>query len=273
MTMTSQQQTPQEQLLLTREASLAAMALGAGLTHMRRYNYAQTGYFFNGMYSYCVGLERALKIICIYDHRLEHANRFPTNAVLKSFSHGLASLIAHTQGVATARGLSVNPSFFSDTLSPKIISWITDYAQSTRYYNLDTLTGRSHATDEPLVRWENEVCSEIVTRHYHPNAARLQELSIVKQLLAPIAYVRHTSGAGMQLNDVWSAVGESATAKVKQKFSMYYLYCLSRFVCQVLVELEYEGNFFPTLREFFPLFTSDDRAWILARKTWDPYNL
>jgi len=77
----------------------------------------------------------------------------------------------------------------------------------------------------------------------------------------------------MQLNDVASAVNESATVKVKQKFSTYYLYCISRFACQVLVELEYAGGFFPTLREFFPLLTSEDRSWILARKTWNPYKL
>lgn len=266
-------QTSQEQLLLTREASLAAMSLGSGLTQVRRYNYAQTGYFFNGMYSYCVGLERVLKIVAVYDHRLANANRSPSNAVLKGFSHDLASLLAHADAIAARRSLSIDTSHKADALHPKIIQWLTDFAKTTRYYNLDTLTGKTHATDEPLVRWEKEVCGEIVARHYRPSQARLQELRLVKQVLGSFAHVQYTSGAGTQLNDPASAVDESATIKVKQKFSLYYLYRLSRFACQVLIELEYAGNFFPNLREFFPLFTSDDRAWILARRTWDPYNL
>jgi hypothetical protein len=96
---------------------------------------------------------------------------------------------------------------------------------------------------------------------------------MVKHVLGSFAYVQYTSGAGTQLNDASSAVDESAVATVKQKYSAYYLYRLSRFACQVLRELEHAGNFFPNLREFFPLFTSDDRAWVLARKTWDLYKL
>lgn len=266
-------QTPREQLLLTREASLAAMSIGSGLTQVRRYNYAQTGYFFNGMYAYCVGLERVLKIVAVYDYRLQHAGRFPTNATLKGFSHDLANLLAHAEGIAAARSLDVDTSHTTDSIYLKITSWLKDYATTTRYYNLDTLTGRSHLTEEPLVRWEKEICTELVSRHHRPSAARRAELNLVKAMLSQVAHVRHTSGAGEQLNDPSSAVDESATAEVKQKFSSYYLYCLARFACQVLVELEYAGNFFPCLREFFPLFTSDDRAWILSRKSWDPYRL
>ncbi|SDN72057.1 hypothetical protein SAMN05720382_10735 [Polaromonas sp. JS666] len=249
------------------------MALGAGLADVRRFNYAQTGYFYNGMYSYCVGLERVLKIVSIYDYRLNHRDRFPTNSTLKAFGHGIKDLLTYAESVAATRHLEVHPTYRADPLYEKIIPWVTDFAQSTRYYNLDTLTGRLHSTDEPLVRWEKEVCSVIVERHHRPSAARLQELEMVKAMLEPFAHVRHTSGSGMQLNDVSSAVDESATSKVKQKFSMYYLYQLSRFACEVLRELEYEGNFFPTLREFFPLFMSDEKAWVLSRKTWDPYKL
>ena len=38
-------------LLLKREASLAAMSLGIGLTHIGKYNYAATGFFYSGLLS------------------------------------------------------------------------------------------------------------------------------------------------------------------------------------------------------------------------------
>jgi hypothetical protein len=38
-------------LLLRREASMAAMSLGLGLTFIRRHDFVQTGYFYSGLYS------------------------------------------------------------------------------------------------------------------------------------------------------------------------------------------------------------------------------
>ena len=95
----------------------------------------------------------------------------------------------------------------------------------------------------------------------------------MKAMLGGFAHVQHTSGAGDEIDDVSSFVDEGATVLVKQKYSAYYLYQLSRFGCEVLSELEHAGNFYPYLREFFPLFTSDDRTWVLGRKVWDPYKL
>jgi hypothetical protein len=71
------------ELALLREASMASMSIGVGLTHIRRYDFTQPGYFYSGLFSMTTGIERLLKLILIYDHRLNHHGSFPSNRHLK----------------------------------------------------------------------------------------------------------------------------------------------------------------------------------------------
>lgn len=259
------------EMLLSREASLAAMSLGVGLTHMGSYNYAFTGFFYSGMFSLCVGLERVLKLIVIYDHRLRHSGKFPTNQELKSYGHKLSDLLTRAENIADNHALEINKGDIGDSLHPIIIRFITDFANNARYYNLDTLTGRSHNDPEPLVRWDKEVCTTLISRHYHPSERRKAEIDLVAAMMGQFAHIQHTSDSGQSISDARAGAHESAKIETKQKYSKYYLYTLVRFVCEIQRELEYKGNFYPYLREFFTLFTSRDRRWVLHKKSWNPY--
>ncbi len=80
-------------IALTREAAMSSMALGIGLTHIRKYNYVQQGYFYSAIYSYSTGLERLLKLILIYDYRLNNNNEFPNNKQIRACGHNLSVLV------------------------------------------------------------------------------------------------------------------------------------------------------------------------------------
>jgi hypothetical protein len=54
-------------------------------------------------------------------------------------------------------------------------------------------------------------------------------------------------------------------------YSMYYLYVLIRSLCVLLTQLEFKGNFYPFLREFFVVFRNPDTAYVLRKKSWNPY--
>lgn len=257
--------------LLTREASLAAMSMGVGLTHIGQYNYAQTGFFHSGMFSLCVGLERVMKIILIYDHRLTHDGAFPDNEALKSHGHRISTLLQKAKEIAERHELEVDDSEINDSIQAPIVQFLTDFATNARYYNLDTLTGRSHQSLEPLARWNSEVCSTIVQRHYKPSERRQAKIALVGEPLGSFAHIQQTSDSGVQLTDAASAVSESALIDTKQRYSRLYLLALVKYVCNVLRELEYKGNFYPCLREFFPVFTGGNRKDDLKKKSWNPF--
>jgi hypothetical protein len=263
--------TQNTELLLKREASLAAMSLGVGLTHIGNYSYAHTGFFYSGMFCLCIGIERVLKLIVIYDCRLRNGGRFPSNQELKRFGHKLSDLLKTAEEIADQHRLEIDKADIGDEIHKPIICFLTDFANNARYYNLDTLTGGTQLGQEPLARWDREVCTTIVARHYHLSKKSQNELDRVAELMSPLTLVRYTSDDGNPITDVHTGVRESDKVGTKQKYSKYYLYSLVRFVCDIQRELEYKGNFFPCLREFFPLFTSRDRERILKKKSWNPF--
>lgn len=260
-------------IALQREASMASMAIGVGLTHMRRYDSTQSGFFYSGLSLITAGLERLLKLILIYDYRLQNAGAFPSNNRIRAHGHNIDVLIKEAKDIARRHGLdSCVAELESDIIYQTITENLTDYAQIARYYNLDYLSGRQQAGTEPLARWDAEVCSIIANRHYHPGPKKLASLRELGAAADDLPFL------------VWSMT-EDATpvetftdmllhhdaARVKQKYSMYYLYVLIRALCVLLTQLELKGNFYPFLREFFVVFRNPDRAYILRKRSWNPY--
>ncbi len=262
------------ELLLTREASLAAMSLGVGLTHIGKYNYAETGFFYSGLFSITIGLERVLKLILIYDHRLKNNDNFPNNNLLKKHSHGLSDMLVEVKKICDQYNLLANKSDIETVLSQKIISFLTDFAKKSRYYNLDSLSGQIQVEHEPLKRWNDDICSEIIIKHYRITKKRKADFDFLTKIMNDPSIsisVKHTSDSGEPLNDYSSAMLEGDKIDTKQKYSRYYLYIIIRFACNVLKELEFKGNFYPCLREFFWLYMIKERSDILRKSSWNPH--
>lgn len=260
-----------DEMLLAREASLASMSLGVGLTHVGKYDYTQTGFFYSGMFSICIGLERVLKLILIYDHKLKHSGAFPSNNQLKNFGHKLDDLLKCRSKITEDHSLNVTAFEPNDELQKKIISFLTDFALTSRYYNLDTLTGRNHQADEPLARWDKEICTPIIDRHFKLTTKKKAEIKLISESMPHFAQVLQMSDSGKIVSDFEHAATESSKISTKQTYSRYYLYDLVRLACNTLTELEYKGGLYPHLREFFFLFMNDDKQWILRKKSWNPY--
>jgi hypothetical protein len=260
------------EVALGREAALSSMTIGIGLTQIRRYDFTAAGMFYSGLYSFVTGLERILKLIFIYDHRLANGGAFPTNDVLKKkISHNLKSLIETALEINQRRALGVDDTFLTqDPLGLVIVNLLTDFAFQARYYNLDTMTGAVPVGIEPLARWEREVNREILTRHHKPKRGRTEELALIAHSLAQFSFIKHTADDGSEISTASEFVALGDRVSVKQKYSMYYLYLVSRFAAEVLRELEFQGNAFPALHEYFAVFTNSDKRYILGRKSWNP---
>lgn len=256
---------------LTREASLASMSLGVGLTHLGKYSFASPGFFFHGMLSLGAGIERTLKLILIYDFRLNNKGAFPTDGHLKNFSHRLEDLVNVAIEIEKKHGISTGVKFLDeDPIARAILANIGDFAVRTRYYNLDLIGGKKQAGLEPLHRWDQEVGREIVSRHYRPKKGRIELLKQIAGAMEPHSRVMFTVENGAGISDMTSLMMQNELTRVKRKYSMFYAFLLVRGICDVLRELEYKGKFFPCLREFFAVFNQTDKNFILSRKTWNP---
>ena len=259
------------ELLLKREASMASMSLGLGLTFIRRYDFVQTGYFYSGLYSVTTGLERVMKLIVIYNHRMLNNDAFPDNAQLRKYSHNLSSMFDHALEIdKQCRFQNDLEPFRKDALYKDIIAFLSDFATQARYYNLDLITGKQQQGDEPLRRWADQINAEIESRHYKESTKRNEKIREVSSAMEEHTFVMMTDESGNDITSLYQFYTDGDKVTCRQKYSMFYIYTIARFLCNTLASLETKCGFYPSLREFFSIFQNSDRSYVLNKKAWNP---
>lgn len=256
--------------LLTREASSAAMSIGVGLTHIRRFDFVQPGFFYSALSSYTFGLERLLKLLVIWEHRAKNSGRFPSNRQLKDYGHNIQDLVEFVRVVCTERNLLMSDDVFRDEIFQLIVPYLSDYALTARYYNLDTLTDRTHVNLEPFHRWEVEIGALLCNRHHkdsHQKRALIEQISA--QYEDSFSVMLHAE-SGRPITSLKDFCIQGMTVSTKQRYSMYYLYVLVRLCSDVLAHLDDELREYPAISEFFVAFRNRDKSYVLQKRSWNP---
>jgi hypothetical protein len=135
--------------LLQQEGSLAKTMLLQGFESVIKGNLdtESQGNLYNGFFNLSIGTERLLKICAIINHLVKHMLTPPSNNDLFKFGHDIESLYEHF--LTTTNHTQIAPG--NETKS-KLLNFLTDFAKTTRYYNLDSLSGRK-VSREPISVW------------------------------------------------------------------------------------------------------------------------
>jgi hypothetical protein len=160
--------------------------------------------------------------------------------------------------------------FNTDVLYKSIITFLSDFARQARYYNLDLITGRQQQGDEPLKRWADEINAEIESRHYKESAKRNEKIREVSGAMEEHTFVMMTDESGNAITSLKHFYTDGDKVTCRQKYSMFYIYTIARFLCDTLASLETKCGFYPFLREFFAIFQNTDRSYVLNKKAWNP---
>lgn len=143
---------------MIREAQLAAGQICAGATALCRADDDDTYYYSMAFFGLSIGIERLCKQIFIADFAYRNNGCFPTNHQLKNFSHDLEELINSCEGISknlhNSTECSKRP---NEEIHKKIVSILSEFSKSTRYFNLDYLTQVTSTNRDPIERWQNEV--------------------------------------------------------------------------------------------------------------------
>lgn len=248
--------------LLGREAELAAQQLGNGLSSIRKYNFAAIGFFYTAIFSVTIGLERLLKLIILFDYKKNNQS-YPDNNYLKQKGHKLSKLIEEAKSINSTNNYGVDESVFDDSLSQVIIKFLNDFADQSRYYNLDAASGKSLSENEPLARWDKDVCVEIIRRHFKVTENK-KEMFGALQLLTP-ATISCTHEDGSSIDTLDSYTLSHIQINDKQRYSMLYIYRIIRFAVKLFRKVESAD-----LWELFVIYEQKD-ARALQKKVWNPY--
>lgn len=258
--------------LLRREAALSSQLIGNGLTAIRKYDFTTTGVFYSGMFSVCIGIERILKLILLLDYKISNG-KYPENNYLKNKGHKIDRLISDCKIIndklCNYSSLQKSEIFFGDSLITTIVAYLTEFSISSRYYNLDVITGNTKTNNEPLAQWTNDICKVIIDRH-PPSKKKLAEFKEYADAHSDESIVMHTHEDGSHIGDLHNFVNHSALIEEKQSYSVYYIYQIVNFSLQLLTELDYMLNPQLYLREYFNnlLMYKTTCSEIRRRKNW-----
>ncbi len=210
---------------------MASMSLGIGLTHIRRYDFVQPGFFYSGLYSVTTGLERLKKLIVIYNYRMLHNDAFPNNKQLKQYGHNLLELFNCAIEVDKRCGFDNGADVLAtDDLHKTIMTFSSEFATQARYYNLDLLTGSRQQGEEPLKRWAENVNAVIEGRHYKKTKKKSEAIDQVSIATEDHTFVMITDERGRSITSLKQFYTDGDKVTVRQKYSMLYIYNITRFI-------------------------------------------
>jgi hypothetical protein len=148
---------------------------------------------------------------------------------------------------------------------------------SSRYYNLDLLTGRVNKAQQtdPIAEWYQRIGSRILRQHYSAKRRQRDKQSarIIESMIGSFTAVLHTAEEGHALTDVRSASLRTGENKIIQKYGTFYCAKVVRFLYMILYDLNHEAHRvklpIPYLYELFFPFMNED-SYLLSRKTFLP---
>jgi len=248
--------------LLTKEGYIASTSIGYGLNALSKAGIYAQGEYYQAFFQLSIGFERLMKLIIIQYYRGTNKS-FPSNNILKSYGHDLLGLYE-----TIGRFDSSDQSVIVPETSYRILVFLSEFAKITRYYNLDTLTGRQQRRN-PLEEW-SEIQEEISTIHTQKRKIKSE---INEHLLAGILDDIGISMVFNEKNELIRSPGDllkkASYHKHVQKYSVYYTYQLIHKLAKTLDKTESQYGLFPYLWEFFTYFLGGlSKAEIRNKKNW-----
>lgn len=264
---------PPSFLLLQQEGYLIRSCLTTGLTELRSAHVHNKGAFYSALLNLSVGTERLLKAAVIIDHMLKHRLSVPTRRELKAYGHDLVQLHNSCVEISQAEARQVPALAAMEVTSREIFSLLNDFAQTTRYHNLDELSSPNSSKD-PLVHW-----NDILLAILRDDVSRKSKAKIVAVGSAIASVISESTSTIMQGLDKQSL--STAHALVLpglhgQAAKHAVLYTV-KFLCplrDLLSDLSHKAYTlglsippFPQMQEFFE-WLWDDRSYVLRKKKW-----
>jgi len=262
---------------LLHEGTLAAELVSAGVTTLRQASTPRSGLFELALFNLSIGFERMCKLTVLLDYRISNKGSFPSNDILKNtYGHDLDKLFLSVDRIVGERKIAVEYSRpLTSEIHREIISTLSEFAKTTRYYNLDYLTGGKAANlQSGRAAWVNRVGKLILAKHY---SARKQIRDVLEAQELQSSMGDAVSGIrfdemGKSIDTLEEGLIHGAEGRVIQKFGQFYCLQLIRYLAAVLEELRRISQLdgfqdIPFFGEIFAWFLNED-AMLKSRKTW-----
>jgi len=264
---------PASFLLLQQEGYLIRGCLTTGLTQLRGAHVHNKGAFYTALFNLSVGAERLLKAIIIIDYMVKNKLAVPSKKQLKAYGHDILELYDSCLAISKTRNTNL-PS--RDKLEPttrEILILLSDFAQTTKYHNLNALSSTQSGKD-PLAHW-NEIISSILSNDvsHRRQGKILWEASAVAAALAD-STTTIMQGLDKQALSTEQALLLPALHEQAVKHAVLYIIKMLAPVRDLISAVSHTAYSlgvsvppFPQMQEFLE-WIWDDRNYVLRKKRW-----
>lgn len=264
---------PKSFILLQQEGYLISSCLSMGLTELRSANVHNKGSFYSSLFNLSVGIERLLKAIVIIDHMIKNELSVPTKKRLKEYGHDIVELYDTCVSIANERKIEVTTRDSLDNVSSEILGLLSDFAQTTRYHNLDSLSSPSIRKD-PLFHW-----AEIISLILERDVPVKQREKIMAQAKSISSAIEENTMTIMQGLDQKALTTEEALAlpglhDQAVKYAVLNIINMLSQLRSLVSELSHQAYAFnsqlppfPQMQEFLE-WVWNDRQYVLRKKRW-----
>jgi len=260
-------------LLLQQEGHLISSCLALGLTELRAANVHNKGSFYSSLLNLSVGMERLMKAIIIMQHMLDNNLSVPTKKQLKSYGHNIIELYDKCVKISVNNSVTLPDRSSLNNISQELLVLLSNFAQTTRYHNLDALSAQQTEKD-PLEHW-----GEIILLILKQNVTQRQRDKVLGQARMVANAIDGISITIMQGLNKQPLTTEEALAlpglhDQAVKYAVLHLINMLspiRDLISTLSHLAYGLGAaqppFPQMQEFLE-WIWDDRQYVLRKKKW-----
>jgi hypothetical protein len=260
-------------LLLSQEGYLIRSCLTSGLTELRKANVHHKGCFYSALFNLSIGIERLLKVIIIVDYMLENKLDVPSSKDLKKYGHNILELYDSSVKIADKRGIKITGFLSLDAINQDLLTLLNNFATTTRYHNLDTLSEKKNNQD-PLEHWNN-IIQEVIFKDVSDKQRKkiLNQAGYVAEKIKDIT-ICFNYGLDKKPLTLEESIGLPSLHELSVKYIILRLVnilCPFRDLIDDLCIQSYSINsitpVIPQLQEFLD-FLWNDRKYVLAKKKW-----
>lgn len=167
--------------IVNKECLLISNCFANGLTCLRKANLNNKGLFYTVFFQLSIGIERLCKLALSVNNYAINGS-FLTLQEMKKIGHNISELLSQVQTKIPNGMIKINDS----EVSKEIIDLLNDFAKSTRYYNLDVLSGGVNLGKEPVDEWLDRVVSIAYRDIIKPNVRLRNSLEKSGNLITEI---------------------------------------------------------------------------------------
>lgn len=266
-----------EWIALCREAAISGQSISLGLNSLRKANCAMTGLYSYAFFSLSIGFERLLKLIFLIDHKIKNGEYPEEKKFREDFNHDIYKLYKYALTVhKRLPNKEKRYEISSNGIENNILIFLSKFAKTTRYYNLNYLSDRDKKSFlDPISEWYNNIGKQIIDNHYSIKQKQKDNIQATKaqKFYGDFVLVRHTAEDGSSLDDLESLIRQSDNNKIVQKYGTFYCAKIARFLYIILHDISFEARKhdfeIPYLDEMFFPFMNEDK-YLLSRKTFPP---